>query len=79
MKIKNKSSIPNKYLLIILLFVCVILLGIERFTDTGGPLRFIANYTVLPMQKGISYAGMWLSDMSDNFETMKEMKKEKKK
>ena len=78
MKIKNKSSIPNKYLLIILLFVCVILLGIERFTDTGGPLRFIANYTVLPMQKGISYAGMWLSDMSDNFETMKEMKKEKK-
>ena len=78
MKIKNKSSIPNKYLLIILLFVCVILLGIERFTDTGGPLRFIANYTVLPMQKGISYAGMWLSDMSDNFETMKEMKKENK-
>lgn len=78
MKIKNQSSIPNKYLLLILLFVCVILLGIERFSDAGGPLRFVANYTVVPMQKGISYAGMWLSDMSDNFETMKDMKKTNK-
>ncbi|MGN1166812.1 MAG: rod shape-determining protein MreC [Lachnospiraceae bacterium] len=78
MKIKNQSSMPNKYLFIILVFVCLVLLGIEQLTDTGGPLRFIANYTVVPMQKGISYAGMWLSDMSDNFETMEEMKKENK-
>lgn len=78
MKIKNQSSMPNKYLFLILVLVCLILLGIEQLTDTGGPLRFIANYTVVPMQKGISYAGMWLSDMSDNFETMEEMKKENK-
>lgn len=76
MKIKNQSSLPSKYVLVILLFVCLVLMGIERFTDSGGPLRFIANYTVVPMQKGISYAGMWMSDMSDNFKTMKEMKKE---
>lgn len=76
MKIKNQSSLPSKYVLIILAFICLVLLGIERFTDTGGPLRFIANYTVVPMQKGISYVGMWMSDMSDNFETMEEMKKE---
>ena len=78
MKIKNQSSMPNKYLFLILVLVCLILLGIEQLVDTGGPLRFIANYTVVPMQKGISYAGMWLSDMSDNFETMEEMKKENK-
>lgn len=78
MKIKNQSSMPNKYLFLILVLVCLILLGIEQLIDTGGPLRFIANYTVVPMQKGISYAGMWLSDMSDNFETMEEMKKENK-
>lgn len=76
MKIKNQSSLPSKYVLVILLFICLVLMGIERFTDSGGPLRFIANYTVVPMQKGISYAGMWMSDMSDNFKTMKEMKKE---
>lgn len=67
---------PNKYLFLILAAVCLILLGIEQLTDSAGPLRFIANYTVVPMQKGISYAGMWLSDMSDNFDTMKQMKKE---
>lgn len=76
MKIKNQSSLPSKYVLVILAAVCLLLLGVERFTDSGGPLRFIANYTIVPMQKGISYVGMWMSDMSDNFETMNEMKKE---
>lgn len=75
MKIKNQSRLPGRYVLIILTLVCLLLLGIERFTDTGGPLRIIANYTVIPMQKGISYVGMWISDMSDNFETMREMRK----
>lgn len=75
MKIKNQSRLPGRYVLILLTLLCLLLLGIERFTDTGGPLRIIANYTVVPMQKGISYVGMWISDMSDNFETMKEMRK----
>ena len=75
MKIKKQSRLPGRYVLIILTLLCLLLLGIERFTDTGGPLRIIANYSVVPMQKGISYVGMWISDMSDNFETMKEMRK----
>ena len=78
MKTKNQSSLPSKYWLLILAVVCVILLGIERFADGGGPLRFIANYTVIPMQKGISYVGWFMSDISDNFETLEEMKKENK-
>ena len=55
MKMKNQSSLPSKYWLMIIIVCCIILLGIERFTDGGGPLRFVANYTVIPMQKGISY------------------------
>ena len=78
MKTKNQSSLPSKYWLLILAVVCVILLGVERFADGGGPLRFIANYTVIPMQKGISYVGRFMSDLSDNFETLEEMKKENK-
>ena len=54
MKIKNQNTIPSKYLLLILIVVCGILLGVERFADGGGPLRFIGNYTIVPMQKGIS-------------------------
>jgi len=76
MKIKKQSSLPSKYLLLILAAVCVLLLGIGRFTDGGGPLRFIANYTIIPMQKGISYVGMWMNDISSNFETLNEMRKE---
>ena len=76
MKVKNQNALPSKYWLLILIVVCLILLGIERFTDGGGPLRWIGNYTVVPMQKGISYVGMWLSDFTENFETLQEVKKE---
>lgn len=78
MKIKNQRRIPSRLMLVILLVLCLALLGIERFTDFKGPLRFIANYTIVPMQKGISYTGMWMSDMSDNFETLRDMKKKNK-
>lgn len=76
MKIKNQNTIPGRYLLLILVVICGVLLGVERFTDGGGPLRFIGNYTIVPMQKGISYVGMWMSDLTDNFATLKELKKE---
>lgn len=76
MKIKNQHSIPSRYLLVIFIVICGILLGVERFTDGGGPLRFIGNYTVIPMQKGISYVGMWLGDFTDNFKTLEELKEE---
>lgn len=75
MKIKKQSSLPSKYLLIILAVFCVVLLGIEQIADIRGPMRFIGNYTVVPMQKGISYIGRWMSDISDNFETLEDMRK----
>lgn len=76
MKVKNQTPFPSKYILMILIIICLLLLGIERFTDGGGPLRVVANYTVIPMQKGISYVGRYLSDLSDNFQTLEDMKKE---
>ena len=75
MKIKNQSSLPSKYWLLIVAVVCIILIALGRFTEGGGPLGFIANYTVVPMQKGISYVGRYISDISDNFQTMEDMKK----
>ncbi len=76
MKIRNQNPIPSKYWLLLLIIVCGILLGIERFTDGGGPFRWIGNYTVVPMQKGISYVGTWMNDISDNFKTMDELMEE---
>ena len=74
MKIKKQSSLSSKYWLLIIAAICVLLLGIGRITDHGGPLRFLANYTIIPMQKGISYVGMWMNDVSDNFETLSELR-----
>ena len=54
-------------------------MGVERITGGNGPISFIANYTVIPMQKGIGYVGRYMSDLSDNFETLQDMKKENKK
>ena len=79
MKIKNQSSLPSKYWLLIIAVVCILLMGIEHFTGHAGPVTFVANYTVIPMEKGISYAGTWMSDVSKNFQTMKDMTKENKK
>ena len=76
MKIRNQNTIPSKYVLLILVIVCGILLGAERFLDGGGPLSWIANYTIVPMQRGISYAGTWMSDVSDNFATLSDLRKE---
>ena len=41
-----------------------------------GPFKVAANLTVIPMQKGISRIGEWMGDMSDNFQTLKQVQKE---
>ena len=60
----------------ILIIVCGVLLGAEQFTGGRGPLRLAASYTVIPMQNGISSIGRWMGDLTDNFKTLDELKKE---
>ncbi len=77
MKTKNQFSLSSKYLLLILAIVCIVLMGLSGFAErTRNPLSWIAGYTVVPMQKGINTVGMWMSDVSDNFATLQEMKEE---
>lgn len=79
MKAKNQFSLSSKYWLLILSLVCIILMGLSGFAGKSrGVLSWIAGYTVVPMQKGINYVGLWMSDLSDNFATMEDMKKENK-
>jgi len=79
MKAKNQFSLSSKYWLLILSLVCIILMGLSGFAGKSrGVLSWIAGYTVVPMQKGINYVGLWMSDVSDNFATMEDMKKENK-
>ncbi len=79
MKKRNKSSLSNKYWILILCLICILMMGLSLLSSKlGGPLRFLAGYTVVPMQKGINTIGVWLSDLTDNFETLQELKEENK-
>lgn len=79
MKKNNQTTFSNKYFLLVLSLVCVLLMGLSLITDTiNGPLRVVANYTVVPMQKGINTIGEWMSDFTQNFETLQEVRAENK-
>ena len=36
----------------------------------------MANVTVIPLQQGINQIGRWLGDMTDNFDTMEQLRSE---
>ncbi len=76
-KKKKRSTVSNKYWLLCLSLICVLLMALSFFSEkASGPFRVIANVTVIPMQKGITQIGTWLGDVSDNFQTLKEIQKE---
>lgn len=79
MRKENQISFSSKYLLWILLGVCILLMGLSLITDkVNGPLRTIANYTIVPMQKGINSIGLWMSDLTQNMETLEEIRAKNK-
>lgn len=80
MKVKKQGAMPGKYWLLILSVVCILLMGISVLTGgkSGGPFHLITDYTIVPMQQGINKVGLWISDLTENFATLKEIKKENK-
>lgn len=79
MKKKNQTTIASKYWLLIFTMICVLLMGLSFFAEEkDNPLRIVADYTITPMQKGFNQIGTWMRDVSDNFETLQEVKNENK-
>jgi len=77
MKKTNQSSITNRYWLLSLSLICIVLMLLSVFMEQAlGPFRLLANVTVVPMQSGINHVGTWLGDLSDNFETLQELQEE---
>lgn len=59
---RTKFSIPSKYLLLLLTFVCVLLMAVTFFTDySAAPFNKLVGYVVVPFQNGVSRIGTWLS------------------
>lgn len=67
--IKRKGemfTLPSKYLLFILTFVCTLLMLITFGTNVfNKPLNSVVGYVIVPFQRGISQMGGWISNRSD--------------
>lgn len=74
MKKNDQNSFKSKHLLLILAIICVILMGLSLRTDANGPFRAVVNYTIVPMQKGMNTLGVWMNDLTKNFETLQELR-----
>ena len=80
MKKKNQTSATNRYLLAGLSLFCILMMVFSSFSDkVSGPFKVLADYTVIPLQQGINHVGGWLGDLSDNFETLQQLRAENEK
>ncbi len=69
-----KFSLPGKYLLFGLTFICCIMMILTFSTDLfNRPLNTAVGYVVVPFQKGISNAGEWLSARSEELSQIRQL------
>lgn len=70
----EKIKLPDNYLLLILTIVCIALMIISFNTSVfSGPLNFMANYIVVPFQKGVSSVGGYLSDRAEELAQIQDL------
>ena len=62
----ERFTLPGKYLLFVLTIVCCVMMLLTFGTDLfNRPLNTAVGYVVVPFQQGISRAGEWLSNRSE--------------
>lgn len=74
---RKKMTIPAKYMLLILTLICVlIMLGSFTLGWTSGPVGTAASYVFIPMQRGLTTVGNWISDKTYELASLKDVMKE---
>lgn len=77
MKRKPKFKIPSKYMLIALTLLCAAFVYASFTMNlSGGPLNTVAGYVFIPMQRGINYVGLMISDKMDNLKDLRDVMEE---
>lgn len=70
----ERFTLPGKYLLFILTFLCIIMMLITFGTDVfNRPLNTVVGYCVVPFEKGIGRLGSWLSNRSDELKAIRSL------
>lgn len=73
-KKKPKFTLSSEYVLLIFTVLCVIMILVTFNTNiTAGPLRGVASYVLVPLQKGINAVGSVFTGWSDNMTNLKEV------
>ncbi len=73
-KKKHKFTLLSEYVLLIFTVVCVIMIFVTFNTKiTAGPLRGVASYVLVPLQKGINQIGSVFSGWSDQMTSLKDV------
>ncbi|MDD7643365.1 MAG: rod shape-determining protein MreC [bacterium] len=77
-RVKRKNNtIPAKYILLVLTLVCfLVMLGSFVLGWTAGPVGTAASYVFIPMQKGLTTVGNWISDKTYELASLKDVMKE---
>ncbi|MCC8081961.1 MAG: rod shape-determining protein MreC [Lachnospiraceae bacterium] len=77
MKRKKKSKFPAKYVLLIMTIFCLVIIGCSvKLSWSSTAANTVVGYVIIPMQKGINYAGGLLTDIRDNFVSKQELMQE---
>lgn len=70
----KRSGIPSKFILVILSIFCVVFMFVSYATSfSGGPLRVVADYFFVPMQRGIDLIGSTISVSSEDAKSRREL------
>ncbi|MBQ4531234.1 MAG: rod shape-determining protein MreC [Lachnospiraceae bacterium] len=73
-KKKPKFTLSSEYVLLIFTVLCVIMILVTFNTNiTAGPLRGVASYVLVPLQKGINAVGTIVTGWSDNMTNLQEV------
>lgn len=79
MRKRTKITIDPKYILIIIVAACVVLMLVSfKFQDKMEPVRSVAGDIITPMQNGINKVGTKIAEQLDYITTVKELVKKNK-
>ncbi len=70
----ERNALPGKYVLLSLTIICCLMMLLTFGTDLfNRPLNTVVGYVVVPFQQGISKAGQWLSNRSDELVSIRQL------
>ncbi len=63
---------PGRYILLIITILCIALMLLTFFTDAvSAPLSYVANYTIVPVERGLNTIGQSFKQKMDEWQSLK--------